>query len=142
MIRKSLTQAFVLVSLAVIPALLCGLFHPRRPAWRVEALAPGEILLQTALAENDKVLWLDARPEADFQKDHIPGALLLNEEDWDNLLPQTLNAWRKGKVIVVYCSSLQCHASDEVAKRLRAEAKLPEVYVLKGGWESWLAAKK
>lgn len=142
MIRKTLTQTFILVALALIPAMLCGMFHPRRPAWNAEILAPDEILLQTALAENDNVLWLDARPEADFQKDHIPGAMLLNEDDWDNLLPPVLDTWRKGKIIVVYCSSLQCQSSREVAKRLRENAKLPDVYVLKGGWESWLTTKK
>ena len=140
--QNVLRQILILLVVAAIPAASSALFHPRRPSWNAETLAPDEILLQTALAENDKVLWLDARPEADFQKDHIPGAMLLNEDDWDNLLPPVLDAWRKGKIIVVYCSSLQCQSSREVARRLRENAKLPEVYVLKGGWESWLAAKR
>lgn len=142
MTRSLLRQTFALLAFAILPALLCGFFHPRKPAWSEEKLAPGEILLQTALAEKEKVLWLDARPAADFQKAHIPGALSLNEDDWDNLLPPVLDAWDRDKVIVVYCSSLQCNASEAVAKRLRENAKLPQVYVLKGGWESWQAAQK
>lgn len=130
----------ILLLLAAIPA--AAFLHPRRQAWSEAPLAPGEIRLQTALDENEKVLWLDARPAADFQKEHIPGAMPLNEDDWDNLLPQVLATWGDGKIIVVYCSSQQCHSSDAVAKRLRNEAHLPDVYVLKGGWEAWLAAKK
>ena len=140
--HQVIRQILFLLVLAAIPATCAGLLHPRRPAWDAEALAPGEILLQTALDEKENVLWLDARPAADFQNDHIPGAMPLNEDAWDDLLPAVLSAWREGKIVVVYCSSTQCHASDAVAKRLREQAKLPDVYVLKGGWEAWLAAKK
>lgn len=140
--HPAIRQILFLLVLAAIPATGAALFHPKRPAWNAETLAPGEILLQTALGENDKVLWLDARPTADYEAAHIPGAMPLNEDDWNTLLPAVLGAWSSGKIIVVYCSSLQCHSSEAVAKRLREEAKLPGVFVLKGGWESWLAARK
>lgn len=140
--HPAIRQILFLLVLAAIPAMGAALFHPKRPAWNAETPAPGEILLRTALGENDSVLWLDARPTADYEAAHIPGAMLLNEDEWNTLLPAVLAAWRNGKIIVVYCNSLQCHSSDAVAKRLREEAKLPDVYVLKGGWESWLAAKK
>jgi rhodanese-related sulfurtransferase len=126
----------------MLPAAVAGMFHPKRPAWSAETLAPGEVALPTALGWGDKVLWLDARSEKEFDASHIPGGMLLNEDDWDDLLPRMLAAWRPGRIIVVYCSSLRCQASQEVAERLRKEARLPEVYVLKGGWEAWLAAKK
>jgi hypothetical protein len=42
---------------------------------------------------------------------------------------------------VVYCSSLSCNASREVARRLRREAQLPDVFVLEGGWEAWLKTR-
>jgi len=42
---------------------------------------------------------------------------------------------------VVYCSSLNCNASREVARRLRDEAQLKNVFVLEGGWEEWLKKK-
>ena len=42
---------------------------------------------------------------------------------------------------VVYCSSLSCNASREVARRLRKEAQLSDVFVLEGGWEAWMKKK-
>jgi rhodanese-related sulfurtransferase len=51
-----------------------------------------------------------------------------------------LNTWSPDKRTVVYCSTQACHASHEVAKRLREEAGLQNVYVLHGGWEKWLEA--
>lgn len=140
--RNFVRQVLILLAAALVPAAGSAFFHPRRPSWNELALAPGEVVLQTALDWKDRVIWLDARSEVEYAQGHIPNAMLLNEDAWDDLLPHVLNAWNRDKIIVVYCSSLRCQASDEVAKRLREEAKLPNVYVLKGGWESWRDSKK
>jgi rhodanese-related sulfurtransferase len=58
------------------------------------------------------------------------------------LLPTLLAQWSLEKKIVVYCSSQSCNASREVAKRLRNEAQLKNVFVLDGGWEQWLKDKR
>jgi rhodanese-related sulfurtransferase len=71
----------------------------------------------------------------------VPGAIQLNEDRWNELLPQMLQAWSPGKKVIVYCSSQACGASREVAHRLRNEAGLTNVVVLEGGWEAWLARK-
>jgi rhodanese-related sulfurtransferase len=86
----------------------------------------------------DNAIWVDARPDDEFARDHVPGALSLNEDRWNELLPQFLAAWSPEKRIVVYCSSQGCNASREVARRLRDEPQLKNVFVLQGGWEEWL----
>ena len=88
-----------------------------------------------------KPLCVDARSKTSFEKDHIPGAVLLNEDQWDELLPGVLTAWWPGQSIVVYCDDKLCDSSNAVAKRLR-ETGLGPVFVLKGGWEAWKAEKK
>ena len=55
-----------------------------------------------------------------------------------NCWPQFLAAWSPEKKVVVYCGSEGCNASREVARRLRKEAQLPNVFVLEGGWDEWL----
>ncbi len=82
-------------------------------------------------------IWIDARPEAEFAKEHIPGAILLNEDRWNELLPQMLATWSPEKRVVVYCSREGCGSSREVARRLRKEAQMKKVFVLEGGWEAW-----
>ena len=72
----------------------------------------------------------------------VPGAVSLNEDRWNELLPQFLATWSPDKKVVVYCSTQNCNASREVAKRLRDEAQLKNVFVLQGGWEEWLKQKK
>jgi rhodanese-related sulfurtransferase len=132
--RLALRQVIALLLLALLPAIATGLWHPRRPAWQSD-----EVTLSAASAWGADILWIDARPDADFARAHIPGAVSLNEDHWDDLLPAVLDHWDStSKKIVVYCSSLSCQASHDVARRLREEANIPNVFVLQGGWEAWL----
>ena len=100
------------------------------------------VTVAQARAWGDNSIWVDARPDAEFAHDHVPGAVPLNEDRWNELMPQVLAVWSPEKKVVVYCSSLSCNASREVARRLRKEAQLPSVFVLKGGWEEWLKSRK
>jgi rhodanese-related sulfurtransferase len=127
-----LRQASAILLLAILPAFAAGLWHPRRPAWQSD-----EVTLPAARAWGRSVLWVDARPDADFVRAHIPGALPLNEDRWDELLPPLLDQWDTTRKVVVYCSSLSCQTSREVARRLREQVNLPNVFVLQGGWEAW-----
>jgi rhodanese-related sulfurtransferase len=131
-----------LLCLSVVLASANAWLNPHRPAWSREVLAEGEIGLTEALAAGDSALWIDARPEAQFRAGRIGDALPLNEDDWDRLLPRVFEQWRPGRRVIVYCSSDQCQASHEVARRLREEMGMEDVYTLKGGWEAWLAHQK
>ena len=137
MIRQSL----ILCLLPVLPALVSGLAHPKRPDLHSEALKEGEVLSTTAMQWGDGALWVDARSLEDYEKGHVPNAVPLNQDDWDALLERFLNAWEPGQAVIVYCDSRECHASDNVARLLREEVGLDRVYVLKGGWEAWLRVK-
>lgn len=86
----------------------------------------------------DTTVWIDARPDNEFARDHVPGAILLNEDRWNELLPQFLAVWSPEKKVVVYCSAQSCDLAREVAERLRKEVQLPDVFVLDGGWEAWV----
>lgn len=133
----ALRQLLAILLLALLPAVGTGLWHPRRPSWQSD-----EVTLDAARSWGQSVLWVDARADADFARGHIPGALPLNEDRWDDLLPDLLDHWDPGRKIVVYCSSLSCQTSRDVARRLRDEVNLPNVFVLQGGWESWQNSQK
>jgi rhodanese-related sulfurtransferase len=137
---RAIRQAVIILLAALIPGALAAVLHPLRPAWSQEVLAPGEETLATVQSWGDAVLWVDARSKSEFETEHIPGALLLNLEEWDQLFPQFLDQWSPKKKIVVYCGVASCDLSHEVAERLR-KSNIPEVYVLKGGWEAWKARK-
>jgi rhodanese-related sulfurtransferase len=85
----------------------------------------------------DKALYVDARPRQRYEAGHIPGAILLNEEQWDSLFPLFSDAFDPDKTIVVYCDGGGCEASHEVAGRLRKALGIETIFVLKGGWPAW-----
>ena len=100
-------------------------------------LEEGEILLESALAL-EAVAWIDARTEEAYAVDHIGNAILLNEDDWDQLFEKFIMQWTGDTTLVVYCDSRTCSASKSVATRLRESLGTDSVYVLKGGWQTWL----
>jgi rhodanese-related sulfurtransferase len=133
---RSIRQAIVILFAALIPAVLVAAFHPRRPALSEERRLPGEERLETVLGWKKPVLWVDARSPKEYEAEHVPGAILLNLEDWDTLFPSFLEEWEPDEKVVVYCSSTACQLSHEVAQRLKQSGISP-VFVLKGGWEAW-----
>ena len=137
--RSSLVrQVLILAALALAPGVGGAVYFRHKISWR-SAILPSELAtIDQARAWGGDVIWVDARPDDEFASDHVPGAISLNEDRWNELLPEFLAAWSPGKKVVVYCSSLSCNASREVARRLRKEAQLPDVFVLEGGWEAWV----
>jgi rhodanese-related sulfurtransferase len=140
--RVLVRQALLLLALAMVPGIVQAVYYRDRVSWDAPAIAPDEVTLEQAQSWGDTVMWVDARPAEQFEREHIPAALSLNEDSWDELLPQMLAQWSPEKHVIVYCSSQSCAASHDVARRLREEAGLKNVYVLHRGWEGWLAAKK
>ncbi|HSY53869.1 MAG TPA: rhodanese-like domain-containing protein [Opitutaceae bacterium] len=132
----------LLLVLALVPALVTAWLHPKRPALGWARPAVTELALADALGLAPPVIWVDARPDDEYGAGHVPGAVSLNEDRWDALLPKFLEAWQPGMRVVVYCNSQRCDASREVAVRLRHELQIDNVFVLQGGWNAWLEAQK
>ncbi|PYI64130.1 MAG: hypothetical protein DMF07_07560 [Verrucomicrobia bacterium] len=131
-------QVLILAAVALIPGVGEAVYFRHKISWRSAVLPSEMVTVDQARAWGGNVIWVDARPDEEFARDHVPGAISLNEDRWNDLLSQFLVVWSPGKKVVVYCSSLSCNASREVARRLRREAQLPDVFVLEGGWEAWL----
>ena len=137
--RSSLVrQVLILAAVALIPGVGEAVYFRHKISWRSAVLPSEMVTVDQARAWGGNVIWVDARPDEEFARDHVPDAISLNEDRWNDLLSQFLVVWSPGKKVVVYCSSLSCNASREVARRLRREAQLPDVFVLEGGWEAWL----
>ncbi|MFZ4764798.1 MAG: rhodanese-like domain-containing protein [Roseimicrobium sp.] len=133
-----LREVLVLALCTLLAAAGTHLFHPRAPAWfqRDEPLAADEVTLDlVAQRWHGQVLWIDARPRADYVKGHAPGALLLNEEEANQLLFDHFEQLQdNNKPIVVYCDDRACQASRKMAAFLRERLPSASIYVLRGGW--------
>lgn len=125
-----------LLLVAAVPALLAAWLHPRAPVWSRERAGVAEVTADWVAARRTPVLWVDARGEAAFRRDGISGAVNLNEDRWDDLAPAFLARWQPGQPVVVYCDE-RCDSSQEVARRMRRELGLREIFVLRGGRGAW-----
>jgi rhodanese-related sulfurtransferase len=134
----AIRQALILIALAALPAIGEGIYFRDRISWQSPIPASELVTVDRAKVWGASALWIDARPDDEFGRDHVPGAFSLNEDRWSELLPQFLPNWSPEKKVVVYCSAESCNAARDVAKRLRDEAQIKDVFVLQGGWEEWL----
>lgn len=146
MLMKPIRQAAILLLLGAAAAWATHAWHPRAPALYLvqEPLRDDEVSMQT-IHERWKgdVLWIDARPQEQFDAGHVPGALLLNEQKFEEQLVGYLDTLQTNqKPIVVYCSAAKCDASRHVLERLRQLLPIENAFVLKGGWKAWQAARK
>ena len=139
-----LRQSAVLLALALLPAAIQALYLRDKIPWQSRVAESDLVSVDVARGWGANALWVDARPTDEFERDHVPGAISLNEDRWGEALSEFLaKQWSPEKKIVVYCSSQSCNLAEDVARRLREEAKLPnEIRILNGGWEAWVAQKK
>jgi len=135
-------QALILVVLAFLPGIGQALYFRDKVSWQSPVPASEMVTVAQARAWGRNAIWVDARPEVEFERDHVPGAVPLNEDRWNELLPRFLATLSPEKRVVVYCSSQSCNAGREVARRLQDEAQLKNVFVLQGGWEEWLKSNR
>ena len=137
-----LRQTLLLLGLACLPGIGEALYFRERVSWQSPVPASERVTMEQAKSWGKRALWIDARPDVEFAQGHFPGALPLNEDRWNEQLPNVLTAWTPEKRMVVYCSTHGCGASRAIAQRLRDEAQIKDVFVLEGGWEALHATKK
>ena len=143
---------FIILALAVVLYWVdAAWFAPRRlPACVQAELPEGRVCLETVRTQfGDKVVWIDARSESDFEINHLmfndnrmfpvrPG--VQKQALMDAAVERLMDAGERGECIVVFCTN-DCTASEDIARELR-ELQLTEapIYVLNGGWDVLKAA--
>lgn len=137
---RALKELLWIAAVALLAALLTFFFHPKAPAlYELTSPLENEITLGEARQLDGEVVWIDARSDRVFANSHLEGALLLNQENWADLLWQHRDVIEgiEGAAVIVYCDGKRCKRSGEIAERLRSELGLEPVYVLKGDWQEW-----
>ena len=87
---------------------------------------------QIPAEEYKKMLIIDARDRAQFEKGHIPGAINI---EWRRVLAQK-NQIPKDKTVLIYCNTGSLSAQAGFALRV---AGYENVRILQGGFEEWKA---
>jgi len=136
---KAIREAILLLLLAVVLGGVTQWIYPKPVQTREIAHDADALTIDDVSRLSTPIRWIDARSKAAYEAGHIPAALLLNEDSWEQLLPDLIASYAPDMTLVVYCDSNQCDASKQVARRLREEIGLHNVFTLEGGWQAWKA---
>jgi rhodanese-related sulfurtransferase len=82
-------------------------------------------------------LVVDVRGAQTFEAGHIPGAVFLYEYSSPELFSEFQKKYDTNTPLLVYCASITCHASEEIAKKLVEQYGYKKALVLKGGYFEW-----
>jgi rhodanese-related sulfurtransferase len=95
------------------------------------AFTTGPIELERWIkAGEENLVVVDVRAAEDYAKGHIPGAISLPKDRWEN--PKGLS---KDKTNVVYCYSQQCHLAANACVQFATQGY--SVMELEGGFGVW-----
>jgi rhodanese-related sulfurtransferase len=137
-----------LTGAALVLGLLAQTVSPTRIPWRgdwshyveTKALQAGLTLADLndvqGMVNGQSHLVLDARPVADYDRGHLPGALSLPQTDLDTYYAQIMPLLTPEQPVLVYCSGLECDESFLLSVYLR-EQGFTNVALFAGGWAAW-----
>jgi rhodanese-related sulfurtransferase len=142
--KRAIGQAAILLLISAVAAVLTWQFHPKAPALHLyqEPPAEGEVTIIEAreMERSGGVLWIDARSRSEFEKAHIPGSQLLNEEEWETLAFQMVDVLTTNtRPIIIYCDAQRCDQAHRIAEKL-SDLGNNDIHVLRGGWQAWKSA--
>lgn len=89
-----------------------------------------------SLFQTGRAVFVDARSEEEFCHGHIPGAILVAEDDFEDSISTLQDLIPHDALLITYCSGAACQSSREVAEMLM-EAGYQTVKVFFGGWQKW-----
>jgi hydroxyacylglutathione hydrolase len=113
------------------------LYQAGEPEWAGKNyLEVGTPVVQAAF-KNNSALLMDARPNAKFLAESIPGALYMNDEELDKLAGRF--PADKNTPIITFCAGYECHKSHVVANKL-LELGYKKVSVYAAGLPGWKEA--
>ncbi len=106
-----------------------------------EELAAGELSMarMRTIMETGTAIVIDARVAEEFAKGHLPGALNIPIYDFVEYYSHLDERVPMDAMVIVYCQSVTCDESGNLAQELRLMG-YERVVVYRGGWDEWSEA--
>ena len=110
----------------------------------VHVTSPWEVKMADIPALEQKhggIHWVDARIRREYDKEHVPGAILVNEYEWENTIVALLEKVNEHTEwpIIIYCDAQACEASKNLRDKFIHDLPLggADIRTLAGGWPAW-----
>jgi|SRR5581483_10838757 len=94
------------------------------------AFTTGPVDVNQMISRGEDIVIVDVREKDDYEESHIPGAINLPKNQWNN--PEGL---REDTVNILYCYSQTCHLAAKAAQEF-ASRGFP-VMEMEGGFQAW-----
>jgi len=106
-----------------------------------DELAAGEVSMarMQTIMEAETAIIIDARVADQFAKGHLPGAMNIPIYDFVEYYGQLDERVPMDAMVIVYCQSVTCDESENLAQELRLMG-YERVVVYRGGWDEWSEA--
>jgi rhodanese-related sulfurtransferase len=108
------------------------------PHRQVKGIGELELEEARALHEERTAVFVDARSAKEFNEGHIPGALLLPPDDFDEAISSWTELIPRETLLITYCGA-GCDSSLDLAELLKEEG-YSRIKVFFGGWDKWKGA--
>jgi len=142
-IVRSIREALVLLGLAALFGFSYSLIT-QRGLFASKAVPPGgptgqiemiDLAAARRAFEQGTAVFIDSRHAFEFRQGHIPHALSIPLNEFDQVFPH-LTGIPATQSIIVYCDGTECNSSMDVGVRLM-QAGYHNVRVFFGGWQEW-----
>ncbi len=90
--------------------------------------------------DDSSAVFVDSRSAWAYEEGHIPGALSLPLEEFDDLAGSRLGDTPIYKEIITYCSGTECQSSLSLAKNLAKDMGFMRTRAFFQGWPAWVEA--
>lgn len=127
--------------------MLVNVVHPQKIAWslllpwgQVENQSPIVFISADSaymLFVEDEAVFVDVRDTADYQLDHIPGAVSLTLMQYYHQ-PDRIARWERELPYVFYCFEAGCPEAEQLAEEF-ARSGFSRLMILYEGYAEWLA---
>lgn len=141
-------QIAIILLASVACAAVSAFLLPHRIPWRGEwdnyvsnkARSSGVAIIELAeakaIADAQSRVILDARPAADYEAGHLPGAFTLPQTDIDTFFGPLMPLLAFDAPVMTYCSSKDCDEALLLTEQLR-ERGVTSVVLFVGGFKAW-----
>lgn len=89
------------------------------------------------LWKSGQAIFIDARLPDEYAEGHLPGAINLPFERWDDYWDEVSPLLAPDAKIVIYCGGIDCELSVDVAREL-IYLGYKNAYIFFGGYSKWL----
>jgi rhodanese-related sulfurtransferase len=139
----SIKQIIIISAISIILGFISNVINPNKIEWTgeiINVVETGSKILSLKETQNyfktKKAIFIDARPLGAFNKGHIPGAINLPIDLFEQYYPDVDNEIDENDSLIIYCTSLDCHFSASLAEIL-TEYGYKKIMLFEGGIVTW-----